>query len=213
MTNEKMTIHKALAELKIIDARIEKAITETTYCVANKHSNEKIKGVIIGDFNKIVTGGYDKANDLIARRDAIQRAVVLSNAITKVAVSGTDYTVAEAINMKNHGMALKERMLNTMTTQYKQAQAQILKENGADLEKRAEQYVTGLYGSKEGKTNPDDFEKTKQIFIRENTHELVDPLGILEKIDNLEKDISNFKVEVDSALSTSNAITVIEISY
>ena len=43
MTTEKMTIHKALAELKIVDDRIISAINGGTYCVSNKHSNEKIK--------------------------------------------------------------------------------------------------------------------------------------------------------------------------
>ena len=39
MTNEKMTVHKALAELKIIDDRINNAIVSGTYVIANKHSN------------------------------------------------------------------------------------------------------------------------------------------------------------------------------
>ena len=37
MTREKMTIHKALAELKNMDARIKGAINNVTYCIANKH--------------------------------------------------------------------------------------------------------------------------------------------------------------------------------
>lgn len=40
-TIEKMTVHKALAELKIIDFRIERSIDDAQFCVANKHSNEK----------------------------------------------------------------------------------------------------------------------------------------------------------------------------
>lgn len=45
MTTEKMTVHKALTELKLLDDRIAKAIAEGIYCVANKHSNDKIGGV------------------------------------------------------------------------------------------------------------------------------------------------------------------------
>ena len=44
MTTETMTIHKALAELKTIDARIHSAIESSLPCVANKHSNVKIGG-------------------------------------------------------------------------------------------------------------------------------------------------------------------------
>ena len=39
MTHEKMTVHKALCELKTLDARITKAIQSSTYVFANKHSH------------------------------------------------------------------------------------------------------------------------------------------------------------------------------
>ena len=213
MTTEKMTIHKALAELKIVDDRIISAINGGTYCVANKHSNEKIKGVSVKEYEGVMQGYYDKATDLIKRRNAIKRAVVLSNATTKVSINGVEYTVAEAIEMKNHGVEFDEKMLATLKKQYDKAQAEILKQNGDDLEKRAEQYVIGIYGSKEGKTNTDDFEKTKSLYLEANKYELVDPINILGKIEKLEEKISKFKVEVDSILSVSNSLTEIEIAY
>lgn len=213
MTTETMTIHKALAELKVLESRIMKTVGDGTYCVANKHSNEKINGVSVEDYKKVMQGAYDKAVDLITRYKAIKKAVTLSNAKTVVKIGEEEYTVAEAIWMKNHGVEFDELLLNELREQYNKAQAKILKQNGNDLEQRAEQYVVGIYGSKEGKTNTDDFEKTKQDFITSQTFELVDPIGILEKIEVLEEKISTFKAEVDAALSTSNALTVIEVNY
>ena len=49
MTTEKMTVHKALAELKILDNRIHSAISDAVFCVANKHSNEKINGIKVDE--------------------------------------------------------------------------------------------------------------------------------------------------------------------
>ena len=213
MTTEKMTVHKALAELKIMDDRIVSAINGGTYCVANKHSNDKIKGIYLEEYKKTMQGCYDKAIDLIKRRNAIKRAVVLSNATTKVNINGVEYTVAEAIEMKNHGVEFDDMLYRTLNSQYLMAQGEILRQNGDDLEKRAEQYVIGIYGSKEGKTNTDDFEKTKKDFITANSYELIDPIKILDKINSLEESISSFRAEVDAALSTSNAVTEIEISY
>lgn len=213
MMTETMTIHKALAELKVLESRIMKTVGDGTYCVANKHSNEKINGVSVEDYKKVIQGAYDKAIDLIARYKAIKKAVTLSNAKTVVTIGDEEYTVAEAIWMKNHGVEFDELLLNELREQYSKAQAKILKQNGNDLEQRAEQYVVGIYGSKEGKTNTDDFEKTKQDFITSQTFELVDPIGILEKIEVLEEKISTFKAEVDSALSTSNALTIAEVNY
>lgn len=213
MTTEKMTVHKALAELKIIDDRIISAINGGTYCVSNKHSNEKIKGIPIEEYKVVMQGFYDKSTDLIKRRNAIKRAVVLSNAVTKVSINGEEYTRAEAIEMKNHGVEFYELMLDVLKKQYNKAQAEILKQNGDDLEKRADQYVIGLYGSKEGKTDAGNVEKIKKEFMTTNAFELIDPIKILDKINALEEKIASFRAEVDAALSVSNAITELEIIY
>ena len=84
MTKEQMTVHKALAELKVMDSRIAKSIQEGSYVVANKHSNEKIKGMTIADYKEYMKASHNKVTDLINRRNAIKRAVVLSNATTMV---------------------------------------------------------------------------------------------------------------------------------
>lgn len=49
-TVEKMTIHKALCELKILDSRINNAISSARFCLANKHSNEKVNGVTVEEY-------------------------------------------------------------------------------------------------------------------------------------------------------------------
>lgn len=212
-TVEKMTVHKALAELKIIDSRIDKSINDAQFCVANKHSNEKINGISIEDAKKLMVGSYDKASDLIKRRNAIKRAVVLSNAKTIVTIADREYTVAEAIEMKNHGIEFEDFLLQEMRCQYADANRTITSENGEKLSERADKFVIDMYGSKEGKTNTADFEKAKKDFITANSYDLVDPLDIKKKIDELEEYVSNFKTEVDAALSVSNAITEISVEY
>lgn len=213
MTQETMTVHKALAELKLLDGRINKTITEGTYCIENKHSNDKINGVSIKGFEKVIQGSYDKARDLINRRKAIKRAVTLSNAQTKVTISGTEYTVAEAIEMKNHGILFEKNLVHTMLTQYNNAIIAIKENNGKELENRADSYVTALYGNKEGKSNSAEIEKTRKEFIINNSYELIDPINVLDEISLLEGYINDFMAEVDSALSVSNALTEITIEY
>jgi len=213
MTTEKMTIHKALAELKIIGDRINSSISSSIFIKANKHSNEKINGVSIEDFRKQIQGSWDKSNDLIKRRNAIKRAVVLSNATTKVKVGNEEFTVAEAIEMKNTGMQFKKELLNQLNRQYVDAIRITEKENGETLHQKAENYVIGLYGNKEGKTSMNEAEETKKQFIVNNTFEFIDPIRVREKIDMLEKEISEFETEIDSCLSVSNSLTEIEIEY
>lgn len=210
---ETLTIHKALAELKLLDNRIEKAIAENIGCVANKHSNDKINGIPLDEYVTLIQSRYDKANDLIKRRKAIKRAVVLSNASTKVKIADVEYTVVEAIEMKNHGIELEKQLMEHLKARHDIVQAKIRSENGRELEERAEKYVTGLYGNKEGKTNTAEIEKLKADYIKQNQYELIDPLKILDKIDSLEKKIKDFMAEVDSALSVSNALTETTIEY
>lgn len=213
MTTETMTVHKALAELKILDGRIKEEIQNGSYCAANKHSNEKINGIPIEDFRKTVQGTYDKATDLINRRKAIKKAVVLSNAKTTVKIADVEYTVAEAIEMKNHGIEFEAMLINAMDMQYKQAQAEVNRQNGNNLEERADQYVTAIYGKKEGKTATSDIEKVRKDFLESNSYEIIDPINVPEKLEVLRKKINDFMVEVDSALSVSNALTEITIEY
>lgn len=211
-TVEKMTIHKALCELKILDSRINNAISSARFCLANKHSNEKVNGVTVEEYQETMKASYNKASDLIRRREAIKRAVVLSNAKTIVKIGGKEYTVAEAIEMNNHGIDLKLQLKNAMKKQYDSAMTAIISKNSV-VDDKATEYVVGLFGQKESKTANEEYEKARKSYIEANTMELIDPVNILEKIEALEVDIADFTTEVDSALSVSNALTEITVEY
>lgn len=211
-TKETMTIHKALCELKVIDARINKAISATTYVVPNKHNNTKIAGMTIPEYSDQAKAAYQSAVDLIARRDAIKRAVVKSNAVTQVVVAGTTYTVAEAIEMKNHGMDHVRALMMKLTSDLNTAKRTADAEN-ALLERRGDEYIRNMYGATDMKNLTADAVKQRKEFIESITVELVDPLHVADKIAELDKMYNDFMIEIDAALSTSNAVTEIEISY
>lgn len=217
MTTEKMTIHKALAELKTMDDRINKAIRSTTYVLAVKHSAEKINGVKVNDFKDQMRSGYQKVTDLIKRRDAMKRAVVLSNATTKVQIGDKSLTVAEAIEAKNHGMEFKSELLSAMSCAYTQAQNELTRNGGEALEKKAEQYVLAVIAAqpKDSKMSVDSdaMKALRQTYIENNTYDLLDPLDIAKVMEELDAEINEFNAEVDAALSVSNALTIIEFEY
>ena len=213
MTTEKMSVHKALCELKTIDARIEKTIRTTTYVFANKHNNAKVNGMSLSDFCAEIKANHKSAHDLIARRDAIKRAVTLSNATTKVMISGKEFTVAEAIDFKNHTVPLMNDMLSKMASDNMRARSAADVANGPALETRADEYIKSLYGNVDMKGASEEIKKVRADFITAQTTELVDPLKITDEMATLEKEINDFTVEIDSALSVSNALTELEISY
>ena len=213
MTKETMTIHQGLAELKILNSRIYSTVANSTFCKENIHSNQKINGTSIDEFKKTIISGYDKSNDLIKRAIAIKRAITNSNAVTHLDGEYKKYTVAEAIYMKQQGIVLKETLLQEMKSQYVMACNKINIENGDKLAEAAEKYVTGMFGSKEGKTNTDEYEKARKAYIESHTYEMIDPIHVKDKIDELEDEISKFKAGIDAALSVSNATTEITIEY
>lgn len=217
MTNEKMTVHKALAELKIIDNRINNAIVSGTYVVANKHSNTKIHGMTIDDFKTSMKADFQKVSDLIARRNAIKRAVVASNAVTKVKVGDNEYTVAEAIEMKNHGMEFKNTFKNYIACQYTNAKNEFDKNSGEPLERRAENYVLSVIQAqpKDSKmaVDSDAMKNLRAQYIKDNTYDIIDPIDVKNVIEKLDNEISCFITEVDAALSVSNALTVLDVEY
>lgn len=213
MTKETMNIHEALSELKTLEKRIHKVINSGTFCLSNRHNNEKINGIEIKEYSAIMQGDYDKADDLIKRYNAIKKAVTLSNAVTTVEIDGIEYTIAEAIYMKNHGMDFYTLFHDVMVSQYNSAITEIAKNNGKTLEEKAEKYIVSMFGMKEGKTSSEEIEKAKSFYIEANTYEMVDPIGILGKINELDDKINKFNSKVDAALSVSNAVTTIEIEY
>ena len=213
MTSEKMTVHKALCELKTLDDRIKKCINGTSYVFANKHSNTKVSGMSVAAYCDEIKSAYQRTTDLIKRRDAIKRSVVMSNAVTKVQVGGKEYTVAEAIEMKNHGIPLKQLLLKKLDNDNRRARLEADKNNGDTLEMRADEYVKSLYGNVDMKGASDEIKKVRADFIAAQTMEIVDPINITTELTTLEKEINDFVVEIDSALSVSNALTELEITY
>lgn len=213
MTHETMTVHQALAELKVLDSRITKAIAGGKYMDVKRHCDKKIGGVDVGEYcTKTIWASYDSAIDLIARRNAIKRAVVRSNAVTTVDIGGTTYTVAEAIEMNNHGIDFEQQLYDEIRRQMMIAQSEINRNSGPYIQQKAENYINGLYGGKD-KVDADSAKAQMQAYIDANSYDLVDPLGIQDILAKMEADIASFTANVDAALSVSNAITKIEVEY
>ncbi len=211
MTTETMTIHRGLCELKVLISRINKVIDESNFCTATKASMRKLKGVPIEDFKKDSQSALDQIKDLMARYDAIKRAISESNAKTTVEIAGKSYTVAEAIYMNQYGLDFKQRLYLHMSNEYSAAIKAIEKEN-AQLSDRADRYIANTTSNKES-MDPGSVTELRNDYIERETMVLIDGIGIKETMNGLAEEIDKFKSEVDSVLSTSNATTTITISY
>lgn len=210
MTKEQMTVHEALAELKTLDKRISKKIRDTLFVGYHKITQENVGVTPIKEFEAMNRDQYKSIDDLIKRRNALKRAVVLSNATTKVEVGGTTYTVAEAIDMKNNGMDNYEELLAEISTQYNHAVStcKIANEN---LVENATHNLQQIQGG--GEMKADEASKFIEEFTRSQQLDIVSGINCPEIMAELEDKIAIFEAKIDSALSVSNAITTIEFEY
>ena len=88
---------------------------------------------------------------MIIRRDAIKRAVVASNAVTEVTIGGNRYTVADAVELRRHGLSYRRTLLQAMTLQLKRVRSTIEQKNGEELTRAADKMVEVYYGRQTGR--------------------------------------------------------------
>lgn len=209
MTKQKMTIHRALAELKLIDAKIEKQISEIV------PSGIYQKGKLINnyvkeeDFSISAKSKFDSVNDLIARKNAIKSAIVEANGITRVKVSEKEMTIADAINFKAV-VKFKKKLIETLKARQQQAVAQLNQQN-AIVEQNVQRILEATFGKENVKAGKDDVESVRKPYMEANEFHLFDPLKVAEKVEAMEKEVGDFEMEVDAVLSEINAVTFIEV--
>ncbi|WP_342504421.1 hypothetical protein [Lysinibacillus sp. FSL L8-0126] len=205
---KKLSIHRALTELKMLNLRIETATNEVSAVVANRKSNRKMNGVDIQEYEKQMQASYDKVVGLISYRNKIKALVVQSNASTKVIVGKEEMTVAEAIERKQ-SIQYEKNLLEIMQHQYRSTINTVAKENDA-LPAKLETYLINILGNKD-KQSPDEVKLHTETFMKRNEYEIIDPLNVKKQIESLSIRIEEFESEVDAVLSESNATTFIEV--
>ena len=136
--------------------------------------------------------------------------MVISNAENKVEIANHVYSVAGAIERKR-SITLEEDFLRRLKQQYTSARKRVEDENN-QLPQKLENYLESVLGDKVVRKQ-EDVEEYSKAFMKKNTYELIDPAGIEDYIKKLEKDIIDFKNEVDYVLSESNATTFIEVNF
>lgn len=208
----KISITEALNELKLYDSKIRKAITNATFCGATKKSSDKVGVVKKEDFDERAKASYKSITDLIANRNTLKSAIVKSNAETMITVDGKNMTRAEGIERKN-SIEYEEELLTEMKKQYLLATTNVEKEN-KKVDNKVDELIATLIGKDSTKQlSKDDQEAVEKPYRSKNEFELIDPIGIFNKMLALEADIDGFKSNIDSQLVLSNATSFIEVDF
>lgn len=203
--SQKMSITQALPELKLLEKRITKAAeTINDWCKVSHNGAPVDKDKV----KKEAEAQLQSYLDLVKRRDTIKRAIVLSNARTRVKIGQFEGTVAEAIEYKM-SITYKHILLENMKASLQNRREEYERLKG-QVDARLERLLQSELG-KDVKTNPETITALTNSFRDNNKVEMVDPLDLATKIAALEEEIDSFETNVNWVLSESNAVTTIEV--
>jgi hypothetical protein len=200
------TLTEALQELKLLTKRIDSTIRNTQFCGTLRSEDLKNKDLVCKD----TVANFQSINDLIERRSKIKSAIMQANAVTSVEIAGKVYTIAEAISTKEF-ISEKQRLLETMINQ-RATTTNLITSYNNDRQRKIDALIISSFGRDSSqKNNSEDISSITDMYIKKNFVEFVDPLKVDEKIKELEKEIDEFKHQVDYKLSYINAITKITV--
>ena len=207
-----ITIHRALAELKLIDARISKAISiiEPTCLIQNEKLVRRFETK--SDFEKSTKEKYQSVIGLIQRKVDIKSAIVKANGSTEVKVGEKAMTIADAINFKSV-IEMKKNLISQLTHKHNTVKTDFIQGNEKinDVALENAKIMIGKQGDDRVKATDTDIKNIVEPFIKRNEFHLVDPLSIEKLIETMQNEVDEFETEVDSVLSEINATTFIEI--
>lgn len=205
----KMSLHRILSEIKLMDAKIDKKM-QTTHFVGWKQKGKLVCGAFQeNEFDADSRAGFMAVSDLIVRKNTLKQSLSKANSDTQIIVAGKSMTIADAVVFK-HMLPIKKRFLETLKEQQKEAQQKVLNHNH-QIEANALQLAQTALGKDNVKLTDSDAVSVSKPYIETNELKLHDPLSIKKKIEALEEEIDRFEADIDTVLSEANATTFIDI--
>jgi len=200
-----MSVTQALPELKLLEKRIDKVMEGIQDWCKVSHNGAPVDK---DKHKKETEAQLQSFQDLVKRRDLIKRAIILSNANTRVKIGSFEGTVAEAIEYKM-SIRFKRDLLDAMKSSLTNKREEYERKKG-EVDGRLERLLQSELG-KDVKTNPETITALTNSFRENNKVELVDPLDLAAKIQTMEDELDSFQTNVDWVLSQANATTMIEV--
>ena len=205
-----ISITRALAECKLIEKRVTKKTNEYTPIIIQNGNDDIVGFGEKNKFEKYSLAEYDSICDLIKRRMNIKKAIIKSNSETIITINDEKMTVSEAIDFKN------------IIILWEQLYVKLRRQNISNNEKfeylmdsvnaRLDSLIMANLNKDKSKIKPDEMESISKPFMDRNAPKVIDPINITEKINDLEKKIEDFKLNIDFILSESNSKTLIVVN-
>ena len=201
----KMTIHRALGEIKLYDKKIVDLL-DKDFVLASKKRLAKIHGVDVEKYKEEMKANLQSLRALMRNRQTLKSAIAKSNETTEVTIGGETMTVLDAIERKNF-MNMRMSVVNTLKAQFNRADREVRMYED-NLQANLENYIKNT--TKE-LNNKDLIESLTESYKSLNEVVMIDPSNLRLVIEEMTKENDQFNTEVDYVLSESNSNTTIEV--
>ena len=217
--SEQMLMTQALDERDLLVKKINDKIAKIKLVDVKRKNEEKTvdSRVTPEEFTKAAQAAYQQIMDLMSRYQRLDFAIIASNASHYVETSCGKMSVADAIalraGLKNSGLYIEEGAFeDTLMEQLKSQYDAAVK--AADLKNRmietqAESMRAAILG-KDSKVKDTQSLEVVNAFIQENTTEIIDPLGVMKKHQEMKEHVDALLSELDTRIKVSNATTTVE---
>ena len=213
--SEKMLVTQALDERDLLVKKIGDKIAKANFVDTIRPNEDKVyaRRVEKAEFTKEAKAAYQQITDLIARYQKIDAAIVDSNARTEVKTSYGTFTVAGAISLRSRlrGLGVYEEeadfegnLQKKLRSEYEE-RVRFCDMKNSQLQTTAENMRLSILGRDAKPLG------VVEAYVKENTTELVDPLKVEKKIEDLEEKRNTLLRELDTQIKVSNATTFIEV--
>lgn len=222
----KITLHRTIAEIKTTESRIKTLVSRYSNSklfvgLYNKSKKAAEGGIARDEVIRNIQGNVDKFNALYKNLTNLKFGLVNANAgltssiphdqLETAEVCGKQYTILEILALKKI-LGYKTMLKDKLTEEYVSVTSSIEQSN-KDNKDRLDRILTQFADKKaDDKSNSAiAIKATTEAFWETNGLEMIDPLGIKSMIDSLDREINAYSIEIDAALSQSNALRTIEV--
>lgn len=201
----KMTIHRALGEIKLYDKKIVDLL-DKDFVLASKKRIGKVHGIDVEKYKEEMKANLQSLRALMRNRQILKSAIAKSNETTMVTIGGETMTVLDAIERKNF-MNMRMSVVNTLKAQFNRADREV-RAYEDNLQANLENYIKNT--TKE-LNNKDLIDSLTESYKNLNEVVMIDPNNLRAVIEEMTKENDQFNAEVDYVLSESNSNTFIEV--
>lgn len=228
MTTETMNIREALKEKTLLDSRIEKLSNTIIPVDIYLNDSPLIRGMNPEEARTEIESNFQSLNALIMRREAINKAILNTNAVETIEVkrfvnfeklnddSETELiSLANAINRKSYYKNIVLPMISSMLSK---AQKRIFEYD--KIKDRLYENIDDIIKSNKAmaanaslKNINEECEKTRERMFEARKPIILDPLNAVQYLTKAQEYVEDYIQHIDNKLSNKTELTIITITY